>query len=37
MRDGNIALLDEFDRFFNESVSEIVALTREVNPRQDQS
>jgi hypothetical protein len=33
----NIALLDEFDRFFNESVSEIVALTREVNPRQDQS
>ena len=30
MRDGNIALLDEFDRFFNESVSEIVVLTREV-------
>ena len=33
MRDGNIALLDEFDRFFNESVSEIVVLTREVIDR----
>ena len=33
MRDGNIALLDEFDRFFTESVSEIIALTREVIDR----
>ena len=33
MRDGNTALLEEFDRFFNESVSEIVALTREVIDR----
>jgi len=33
MRDGNAALLEEFDRFFNESVSEIVALTREVIDR----
>jgi predicted nucleic acid-binding protein len=33
MRDGNTALLDEFDRFFNESVSEVLALSREVIDR----
>lgn len=33
MRDGNTALLDEFDCFFNESVSEVVTLTREVMDR----
>ena len=33
MRDGNIALLDEFDRFFNESVSEVLALSRKVIDR----
>ncbi|MBI1998542.1 MAG: PIN domain-containing protein [Deltaproteobacteria bacterium] len=33
MRDGNTALLDEFDRFFNESVSEVHALSREVIDR----
>ena len=30
LRDGNSALLDEFDRFFTESVSEVVTLSREV-------
>ena len=30
MRDGDTTLLDEFDRFFNESLSEVVALTRDV-------
>ncbi len=33
MREGNTALLDEFDRFFNESVSEVLALSREVIDR----
>jgi uncharacterized protein len=33
MRDGNTVLLDEFDRFFNESVSEVVGLTRDVIDR----
>ena len=33
MRDGNIALLGDFDRFFNESVSEVVSLSREVIDR----
>jgi len=33
MRDGDTALLDEFDRFFNESVSEVLALSREVIDR----
>ena len=33
MRDGNTDLLDEFDHFFNESVSEVVALSREVIDR----
>ncbi|MBM2803985.1 MAG: VapC toxin family domain ribonuclease [Deltaproteobacteria bacterium] len=33
MRDGNAALLDEFDRFFNESVSDVLALSREVIDR----
>lgn len=33
MRDGNTTLLDEFDRFFTESVSEIIALSREVIDR----
>jgi uncharacterized protein len=33
MRDGNTALLDEFDRFFNESVSEVVGLSRDVIDR----
>jgi hypothetical protein len=28
MRDGNNALLDEFDHFFTESVSEVVPLSR---------
>ena len=33
MRDGNTALLDDFDRFFSESVSEVVALSRGVIDR----
>lgn len=33
MRDGNSTLLDEFDRFFNESVSDVLALSREVVDR----
>lgn len=33
MRDGNTALLDEFDRFFNESVSDVLALSREIIDR----
>ena len=33
MRDGDTALLEEFDRFFSESVSEVVALTCEVIDR----
>jgi predicted nucleic acid-binding protein len=33
MRDGNAALLDEFDRFFNESVSDVLALSREIIDR----
>ena len=33
MRDGNSALLDEFDRFFNESVSEVLPLSREIIDR----
>jgi uncharacterized protein len=33
VRDGDTALLEEFDRFFSESVSEVVALTCEVIDR----
>jgi predicted nucleic acid-binding protein len=33
MRDGNTVLLDEFDRFFTESVSDVVTLSREVIDR----
>lgn len=33
LRDGNTALVDEFDRFFNDSVSEVFTLTREVMDR----
>ncbi len=33
MREGNAALLHEFDQFFNDSVSEIVVLTRDVMDR----
>jgi uncharacterized protein len=33
MRDGDGFLLEEFDRFFNESVSEVIALSREVIDR----
>jgi len=33
MRDGNTALLDDFDRFFNESASDVLALSREVIDR----
>jgi predicted nucleic acid-binding protein len=33
MRDGNAALLEEFDRFFSEAVNEVVTLTREVIDR----
>jgi predicted nucleic acid-binding protein len=36
MRDSNNALLDDFDRFFNESVSEVVVLSREVIDRATQ-
>jgi len=33
MREGDTDLLDDFDRFFSESVSEVVALSREVIDR----
>jgi predicted nucleic acid-binding protein len=33
MRDRDGVLLEEFDRFFNESVSEVIALSREVIDR----
>jgi predicted nucleic acid-binding protein len=33
LREGDTALLDEFDRFFDESVSEVIVLSREVMDR----
>lgn len=33
LRDGNTALLDEFERFFNDSVSDVLPLSRDVVDR----